>query len=80
MSKEIKIESVPDLTKRIIDQWEKKRKEALSLQKKQKKAEKKETRCPFDKTLKCEDCRLYIAYLGGEGQEQCALILASINA
>lgn len=40
----------------------------------QKKTEKKELRCPFDKDLKCEDCRLFRAYPGSQGQRLCVFI------
>jgi len=33
--------------------------------------------CPFDKTLNCEYCRLYVTYLGSGGKRDCAIILAA---
>lgn len=38
------------------------------------KEEKKELRCPFDKTLMCTDCRLYISFLGGGEIKTCAFL------
>lgn len=31
-------------------------------------------RCPFDKTLRCEDCRLYQTYVGGRGARLCVFL------
>lgn len=31
--------------------------------------------CPFDKNLKCEDCRLYKVYSWGKGERLCSLII-----
>lgn len=41
---------------------------------KQKKIEEKVKRCPFDKTLKCVDCRLYQTYIGGRGARLCVFL------
>ena len=41
------------------------------------KEKEKERICPFNETLECEDCRLYIAWLGGGGRKTCAVILSS---
>jgi len=41
----------------------------------QKKTEEKEKVCPFSsKDLKCEDCRLFQAYPGSQGQRLCVFI------
>lgn len=39
------------------------------------KQKKRETRCPFDKTLECRDCRLFRTYIGGEGYRDCAIAI-----
>lgn len=40
---------------------------------KQKKAEEKikEKQCPFDKNLRCEDCRLFLPFPYGMGKKAC---------
>lgn len=43
------------------------------------KAKKKELRCPFDKDLKCEDCRLYQPYTGGKGERRCVFLRMNIE-
>lgn len=37
----------------------------------------KEKECPFRKDLKCEDCRLYQVYPGGEGKRVCPFMRMS---
>jgi len=49
------------------------------MEKKQNKPVKKERACPFDKTLKCEDCRLFIQIPGFKGKFECAFILSAIR-
>jgi len=41
--------------------------------------EKKKFRCPFDKDLACENCRLHQPYLGGGGKEECCFKTMSGN-
>ena len=36
------------------------------------KKKKKEKVCPFNENLKCEDCRLFVTFFGGNGQKACA--------
>ena len=52
----------------------------MNKEKKKPEAKEREKICPLNPGLKCEDCRLYIPFLGGEGQRKCALILAGSNA
>lgn len=41
----------------------------------EKKTEKeKPKQCPFDRNLLCEDCRLFVAFPGSEGQKVCTFI------
>lgn len=44
---------------------------------KKEKEKEKEKRCPFG--MKCDDCKLYVTFMGGKGQRQCALILAGVR-
>ena len=46
---------------------------------KQNKPVKKERACPFDKTLKCKNCRLFIEIPGYPDIHRCALIQAAIK-
>jgi len=40
----------------------------------QKKIEEKERVCPFSKDLKCENCRLFQAFPGSQGQKICVFL------
>jgi len=33
--------------------------------------------CPFNEKLKCEDCRFYQPYIGGQGKKECIFIVLS---
>lgn len=34
----------------------------------------KEKQCPFDKNLRCEDCRLYQSFMFGEKKKICVFL------
>lgn len=36
-------------------------------------------RCPFDKTLKCEDCRLYVHFSKDSGKV-CSIIFTAVRS
>lgn len=44
---------------------------------KQAKSEEKKRFCPFNQKLECENCRLYIGYVGGRKSRECAFIIST---
>ena len=50
-----------------------------NLQEKKPDAKKKEPRCPFDKDLKCEDCRLFI-HVSKDVGKVCSINLTAMRS